>query len=315
MFIFNPTTILSPSRACQTFRKLNTKALDAWIKSPPQPLLISDTISAEHLSDLYITVPTRDGSHKPFQQPVSGQRLGYGHHLAFFHNRTPEHQLRSDGTGADFCPPHPFTRRMWAGGSFTWNNKNPLRVKDKGVAKARVVSVQKKGLEGGIPMAFVKMEYQFMKQGSTVPSLVEDRTHVYLAQGAEVRKTTRDVKVPKRHDFSFVYTPSQTTLFRFSAVTFNAHHIHLDKDYAQRAEGYPERLVHGPLTALMLLETAIYHHPNVSLSSFEYRAQNPLVVGRELTMYGKWLDEKKISLWCQDGGVVGMTGVVIVDSD
>ena len=38
-------------------------------------------------------------------------------------------------------------------------------------------------------------------------------------------------------DFSFHYLPSATTLFRFSALTFNGHYIHLDKDYAN-SEGY-----------------------------------------------------------------------------
>jgi len=42
-----------------------------------------------------------------------------------------------------------------------------------------------------------------------------------------------------KFEFSFSYTPSLTTLFRFSALTFNGHHIHLDKDYAQKVEGYP----------------------------------------------------------------------------
>ena len=38
-------------------------------------------------------------------------------------------------------------------------------------------------------------------------------------------------------DFSLRYVPSPTTLFRFSALTFNGHFIHLDKDYALQ-EGY-----------------------------------------------------------------------------
>lgn len=38
--------------------------------------------------------------------------------------------------------------------------------------------------------------------------------------------------------FCLEYTPSATTLFRYSALTFNGHHIHLDKDYAH-SEGYP----------------------------------------------------------------------------
>lgn len=51
----------------------------------------------------------------------------------------------------------------------------------------------------------------------------------------------KNVAVPHAIDFSFEYTPSITTLFRFSALTFNAHRIHLDQKHAQQHEGYPGR--------------------------------------------------------------------------
>ena len=130
-----------------------------------------------------------------------------------------------------------------------------------------------------------------------------------------------------KSDFSFSYKPSLTTLFRFSALTFNGHHIHLDKDYAQVSEGYPglyfrthssvrihhvfrtERLVHGPLTALMLLETLLFHHPELQLQTFSYRARNPIVVNRTCTIYGSFTGENHVDVWCEDvAGVVGMTG-------
>ena len=47
--------------------------------------------------------------------------------------------------------------------------------------------------------------------------------------------------IPASADFSFQYTPTLTTLFRFSALTFNGHYIHLDQEYSQ-SEGYPGRL-------------------------------------------------------------------------
>lgn len=47
------------------------------------------------------------------------------------------------------------------------------------------------------------------------------------------------VKVHADPDFGYSWTPTSTTLFRFSALTFNAHLIHLDKHYAQVVEGYP----------------------------------------------------------------------------
>lgn len=129
-------------------------------------------------------------------------------------------------------------------------------------------------------------------------------------------------------DFSFTYRPSLTTLFRFSALTFNGHHIHLDKDYAQNSEGYPgasceacresrhltlfaERLVHGPLTALMLLEVLQFHKPGLQLRAFEYRARNPVIVNRNSTIHGSLTGENKADVWCtDDDGVVGMTGSV-----
>jgi hydroxyacyl-ACP dehydratase HTD2-like protein with hotdog domain len=119
------------------------------------------------------------------------------------------------------------------------------------------------------------------------------------------------------------------TLFRFSALMFNAHHIHLDQEYAQKKEGYPgwsshlpihvefadkrgiERLVHGPLTAMMLLETVAFNNPGRAIKSFEYRARNPIIVNQPSTINGVWKDATTAALWCVDGnGVVGMTGLV-----
>ena len=72
-----------------------------------------------------------------------------------------------------------------------------------------------------------------------------------------------------------------------------------------------ERLVHGPLTALMLLETLAYHRPEVQMKRFEYRALNPVVVNRELTFHGSESGSNEFVLWVQDeNGVVGMKGLV-----
>ncbi|EAA33756.2 hypothetical protein GE21DRAFT_4153 [Neurospora crassa] len=63
----------------------------------------------------------------------------------------------------------------------------------------------------------------------------------------------RIIRVPHQPDFSFKMTPDATLLFQFSALTFNAHAIHLDPLYAREVEGYQERLVHGPLTLVIML--------------------------------------------------------------
>lgn len=43
--------------------------------------------------------------------------------------------------------------------------------------------------------------------------------------------------IPSDPDYRLEYVPGPTTLFRFSALTFNSHAIHLDREYA-RGEGY-----------------------------------------------------------------------------
>ena len=64
----------------------------------------------------------------------------------------------------------------------------------------------------------------------------------------------------------------------------------------------------------MLLETAVFHNPGLQLKSFEYRARNPMVVKRTISIHGSWTDNSSIKLWCVDeDGVVGMTGTVKTD--
>lgn len=258
----------------QLLRSSNLAALDSWI-ARPKSLTLTDTFTPTHLADLYITLPTRDrtrrneGSNAPLLAP--GTPLGYGHHLAFFHPRNPERALRPDGTDDDFCPPEPFTRRMWASGTMRWNTSpgGALCVGDTAHAVSTIASVEKKGFDsdvassGAHPMVLVKQRIEVTAEGRAEPSVVEERSHVYLASPgnrrgaregivhsirdcrAEPTDSLMTVAALPKPDFSFTYKPSSTTLFRFSALTFNGHHIHLDKDFAQKSEGYPGASLQG----------------------------------------------------------------------
>ncbi|KZP19442.1 hypothetical protein FIBSPDRAFT_920084 [Athelia psychrophila] len=320
MSIIRPITTLSRlgARRISTPSPSSLVALDAWITAP-KTLTMHDTLSPSKLADLHITLPTRDGTHpnRPCAPPVPGAPLGYGHHLAFFHPRNPEAALRPDGTDSDFCPPHPFVRRMWAGGSMRWVDGHGLRVGEEVVARSEVTRVVKKGFgedEGkGGPMVFVEQTIGYAAEGGEV-GVVEGRSHVYLPlgqPGGGAREPGKVEGLPATSDFSFTFTPTSTTLFRFSALTFNGHHIHLDREYAQKVEGYPERLVHGPLTALMLLETTQFYNPDAKFAHFEYRARNPVVINSALTIHGAWRSESSVELWTVDEqGTIGMTGSI-----
>ncbi|KMW68145.1 hypothetical protein BDDG_12608 [Blastomyces dermatitidis ATCC 18188] len=100
------------------------------------------------------------------------------------------------------------------------------------------------------------------------------------------------VKAPTNPDFSHLLIPSRSLLFRFSALTFNAHSIHLDPSYARDVEGYPDVLVHGPLTLTLILTAFQNHISDISagqavIGSIEYRNLAPLFVEREMRICAK----------------------------
>ncbi|EIN07320.1 hypothetical protein PUNSTDRAFT_71314 [Punctularia strigosozonata HHB-11173 SS5] len=293
--------------------------LEGWLdqlNAAPKTLTLPDAFHQEHLADLYVTLPTRDGTYGPAHpSPKAGDQLGYGHHLVFFHPKNPLSKLRADGTDAELCPPEPFARRMWAGGQMLWLKPELLSVGQKAKAASILTreNVSLKGKERN-PMVFVQQRIEVATSG--LPALVENRTHVYLptfSRERQERKPRTVTGLPKPQFMLGPWIPCPTTLFRFSALTFNGHYIHLDREYARNVEGYDERLVHGPLTALMLIEAFVHHYPRANLHSFEYLARNPIVVNQSMWFHGAVDKDRKTAIvWAETGpyGVVGMTGVI-----
>jgi 3-methylfumaryl-CoA hydratase len=76
--------------------------------------------------------------------------------------------------------------------------------------------------------------------------------------------------------------PTEPLLFRYSALTFNSHRIHYDLAYATGDEGYRGLIVHGPLTATLLLDLARRELGDNALKNFAFRGLTPGVCGEEL---------------------------------
>lgn len=85
---------------------------------------------------------------------------------------------------------------------------------------------------------------------------------------------------------STTYTPTEALLFRYSALTYNAHRIHYDRDWARKVENHTDLVVHGPLTASLLVELAerAAVDSGKQLQSFEYRATNPMYVNQPIRL-------------------------------
>jgi hydroxyacyl-ACP dehydratase HTD2-like protein with hotdog domain len=105
--------------------------------------------------------------------------------------------------------------------------------------------------------------------------------------------------------------PDATLLFRYSALTFNAHAIHLDPDYCREIEGYKNLLVHGPLS-LSLLELMLHNHIKDKVENFvehiSYKHLAPLYVGEPIKLCGRELGNSRYELWIEGphGGLAVM---------
>lgn len=102
-------------------------------------------------------------------------------------------------------------------------------------------------------------------------------------------------------------TPTQSLLFRFSALTFNAHAIHLDPQYCRESEGYRNLLLHGPLSLVLMFSVLRSQlQPGEMIKKFNYRNLAPLYANEELRVcVGKSADKSnKYEVWIEgkEGG-------------
>lgn len=160
-------------------------------------------------------------------------------------------------------PPGPGRRRMWAGGRVRAHD--PLRCGEIATRRSSVLSTQDKQGKSG-QLTFVVVRHEIWQRDVLV--VEEEQDIVYRDAGVTPRFDSAE-EIPAGED-EWVIDVSPTLLFRFSALTYNAHRIHYDRDYARDVEGYPGLLTHGPLQALAMAEAA--RGPR----SFEYRLISPL---------------------------------------
>jgi hydroxyacyl-ACP dehydratase HTD2-like protein with hotdog domain len=121
--------------------------------------------------------------------------------------------------------------------------------------------------------------------------------------------------------FTFTYTPTSPLLFRYSALTFNAHKIHYDRDWVRNVEGHPDLVVHGPLTATLLVELAsiVARKMGKALRNFEYRATKGMYVGRQVAMRATFTEAQSdpygsitLNLAAEQSGAVGMKATAVL---
>jgi len=225
-------------------------------------------------------------------------------HWVYLLDRPPTVALGPDGhqaVGGMPVPPGAGLRRMFAGGR-AWRH-GALRIGAEATRRTwQARSVVKEGRTG--PLHFVTVRTEISQGGQVVVSEEQDLVYRGPAVSGEAPAPAGEAPAPAgavrpatapasavssavssagtapasaaavpAGDGDWVVEVDPVLLFRYSALTYNAHRIHYDRDYA-RSEGYPGLLVHGPLQALLMAELA--RRSGGPASEYSYRLVSPL---------------------------------------
>ena len=276
---------------------LNESEYSAWIGRSEEGL---DTVTAGPLRRLAATLD-RDGS-----EPADRGRLPPLGHWLFFLPDARQSEIGPDGhpKRGGFLPPvHDLPRRMWAGSRLAF--PGDIRVGDTIVRRSTIQSVKRKNGASG-PLVFVTVRHEIGKPGETA-AIVDEHDIVYrgLATPA-VKPSPQKAEAGK---WRRTLVPGVVQLFRFSALTFNSHRIHYDRDYVTRKEGYPGLVVHGPLIATLLVDLIHRNAPSARISEFSFRAVSPLFDGNEMSVNATPPDAEGLTrLWAANAeGNLAMT--------
>ncbi|WP_194955153.1 FAS1-like dehydratase domain-containing protein [Sphingopyxis solisilvae] len=206
------------------------------------------------------------------------------------------HPRRDDNS---FLPPVPLPRRMWAGGRVDF--LAPIAVGAQLVRTTTIDAiVAKHGASGDL--LFVTLRHDITADG--VAAVREAQDVVYRAAATATAPPPPVVPAeiePEPADAVRRIVPDPVLLFRYSALTFNAHRIHFDRDYARDVEGYAGLVVHGPLIATLLVDHALRTIPNQTPRHFRFRAEAPLIDTAPFDLCMARQDGS-VRLWSRDPG-------------
>ena len=139
-------------------------------------------------------------------------------------------------------------------------------------------------------------------------ALIERRNLVFMrkrdleSSKKASKNASRFIKPLHEPDFSHTITPTPELLFRFSALTWNAHSIHLDKKYCQDIEGHRNLLVHGPLSLVLMLEALNRHLASKGITRRTYAKAQRQITSIEYRNISPLYAEEEMRICCRDRG-------------
>jgi 3-methylfumaryl-CoA hydratase len=130
-------------------------------------------------------------------------------------------------------------------------------------------------------------------------SMVEDREHFYTEAGEPdgVAAAPPAGETPWRREVD----PDPVLLFRYSAIRFNSHRVHYDRDFCVTVEKLPGLIVQATLIWQLFLELCREKAPGRPVVELGYQLHRPVYDTGPFTLLGRpTADGGRASLWAID---------------
>lgn len=233
--------------------------------------------------------------------PRRGDALPPLWHWVYFLSLHRQSELAEDGHAkrGGFIPPVPLPRRMFAGAQIAFHR--PIVIGTPMRRESVIVDlVMKQGRSGAL--AFLKVRVDILDNEGV--ALTEYQDIVYR-EAPKFREPQPEPIERRPAQWRESVVPEGSLLFRYSSLIFNAHKIHLDRDYAMGREGYGGLVVHGQLVATKLADLA-RKHVAAPMANFEFRAIKPVVDDGPFTICAR-PEGNDVLLWAENSaGLIAM---------
>jgi len=227
--------------------------------------------------------------------PDEGDAIPPAWHGAFFPPLVKVSELREDGQPASdgVTPPVPLKRRTLAGVSATFHS--PILIGDRltKVTEIADIVVDEDAVD---PNVLVIVRDNISSSGRL--AVVEERKLLFFGGDGSGAAPVLPI-VPELAAWHRTYEPNPAMMFRLSAVRYNTHRVHYDRDYTTKVEGLPGLVVPLTLVSALMLELCRTNVPEQRIRSFSYRSVKRVFDLGPFTVYGE-IDGSKVTLWATD---------------
>ena len=209
-------------------------------------------------------------------------------------------KMRTDGqaSGGGFMPAIPLPRRRIGGTRVEFHE--PLRIGDDVTRKTEIADLQVDDGASGAQVTIIERNSLSTARGLCV---VEERDMVMLSETRADAAPKTSPAIPSEAKWNQTVEPNAPLLFRFSAIRFNSHRIHYDRDYVTKVEKLPGLVVQSSLISQLLMEMCRRELPAKPMTNFDFQNLRSVYdVDGKVTLQGKpRADNREATLWALDG--------------